>query len=297
MLRDMPDATEFGPTARRFWQLTEPIHAVVYFSPEPIAAMKTAGYRGYWMGYFAQRSAPLGQVPPEVVHAIFYNFSWQRVSGALPDAWGFAPPRVALDARRTSTAAALRRQLGTLVDSPDFASTVDLLERAALSAPIEGRPMYAANRSLETPTDPVERLWQAATLLREHRGDGHIAALTTAGITGRQSHVLQALTGGNSREVYEVARDFGDAEWSALIDELRDRGIADADGQITADGRALKAEIEETTDHLAAAPYAVLNAQEQRALSDALLPLARAVVHSGDIPTNSPMGLNLDDIG
>jgi len=297
MLRGMPDATDLGRVARHLWQLTEPIHAVVYFSPEPIAAMKAAGYRGYWMGYFAQRSAPLGEVPPEVVHAIFYNFSWDRVVGALPDAWTFAPPEVALRARRASTAIALRRLFGEQIEAPGFEQAVELLEKAALSAPLEGHALYAANRALDTPTDPVERLWHAATLLREHRGDGHIAALMTAGITGRQAHVLHALTTGNPRDVYQLARDLGEEEWAQLAAELRARGLVDAEGVINAEGRALKADIETTTDELAAAAFAVLTDKEQRALADALLPLVLAVVHSGEIPVNSPMGLNLAEIG
>lgn len=283
--------------ARRLWQLVEPLHAVVYFSPEPVTAMKDAGYRGYWMGYFAQRSAPLGEVAPEVVHALFYNFSWARVSGALPDAWGFAAPEVALEVRRASSAAALRRQLGDLVDTASFGRAVALLERSALAAPLEGRGLYAANRALDVPTDPVERLWHAATLLREHRGDGHIAALLSAGITGRQSHVLQALTTGSPRSVYDAARDFTDAEWSELLVQLRHRGLVDADDHLTDAGRDLKAGIEATTDELAFSAYSALTQREQRVLVDALLPLTQAVVRAGEIPVNSPMGLKLDEIG
>lgn len=295
MLKDMQVSLSAQPNARRFWQLVEPIHAVVYFSPEPVTAMKAAGYKGYWMGYFAQRSAPLGPVVPEVVHALFYNFSWDRVSGALPDAWNFASPDTALSARRASTAAALRRQLGDLVETEDFARAVDLLERAAFAAPVEGRALYAANRALEVPTDSVERLWHACTLLREHRGDGHIAALLSAGITGRQSHVLQALTSGSPRQVYEVARDFDEAEWNQLVGELQTRGLAE-DGRLASAGRELKAEIEAVTDRLAAEAYLALTGEEQRTLLDALLPLTRAVIRAGEIPTDSPMGLNLDQI-
>lgn len=295
MLQDMPHVNESSAVARRFWQLTEPIHAVVYFSPEPIAAMREAGYRGYWMGYFAQRSAPLGEVPPEVVHALFYNFSWERVSAALPDAWTFASPEIALVERRVSASAALRRQLGDLMGTEDFAHAVDLLERAALAAPFEGRALYAANRALEVPTDSVERLWHACTLLREHRGDGHIAALLAAGISGRQSHVLQALTSGSPRRVYEIARDFDDAEWVRLLRGFQARGLAENSG-LTSSGRDLKAGIEATTDRLAADAYATLTEQEQRTLMDALLPLTRAVIAAGDIPIDSPMGLKLGEI-
>ncbi|MGH3352561.1 MAG: SCO6745 family protein, partial [Nocardioides sp.] len=151
--------------ARRLWKLLEPIHAVGYFSPEPITLLKEAGYRGYWMGYFAARSAPLGAVPPEVVHAVFYNFAFSHVSRALPDAWGFAPPEVAHAARRSGAVAALRRQLGPLAESEDLARAASLASRAALSAPLEGRTLYAALRSLPVAEDPLTLLWDAATLL------------------------------------------------------------------------------------------------------------------------------------
>ena len=295
MLRGMPDAPDPGSLTRRLWSLTEPIHAVVYFSPEPVLAMKAAGYRGYWMGYFAQRSAPLGRIAPELVHALFYNFSWPRVSGALPDAWSFAGPEVALDARRESTAQALRRLLGDLVEDPGLVGAVELLERAALSASLEGRPMYAANRALDIPSDPVERLWHATTLLREHRGDGHIAALIAADITGRQSHVLQALATGTPRAVYDLARDFTDDEWATRLAELTRRGLVE-DGELTSAGRDLKAGIEAKTDQLAASAYQALTESEQRTLADALLPLVRAIVAGGEIPVDSPMGLKLDGI-
>ncbi|MFE6647271.1 hypothetical protein ACFVJS_11965 [Nocardioides sp. NPDC057772] len=147
------------PNARRLWKLLEPIHAVGYFSPEPVALLKEAGYRGYWMGYFAARSAPLGPVPAEVVHAVFYNFAFSHVSRALPDAWGFAPPEAAHEARRSGAVAALRRQLGSLADSDDVARAASLASRAALSAQPEGRPLYAALRSIPLAEDPLTLLW------------------------------------------------------------------------------------------------------------------------------------------
>ncbi|MFQ6231024.1 helix-turn-helix domain-containing protein, partial [Nocardia sp. NPDC002869] len=68
-------STELPAFARQAWRLLEPLHAVTYFSPEPLQALKAAGYRGFWMGYFAGRAAPLGAAGPEVVHALFYNFT------------------------------------------------------------------------------------------------------------------------------------------------------------------------------------------------------------------------------
>lgn len=285
------------PNARRLWKLLEPIHAVGYFSPEPVTLLKEAGYRGYWMGYFAARSAPLGAVPAEVVHAVFYNFAFSHVSRALPDAWGFAPPEAAHAARQTGAVAALRRHLGPLADSDEVARAADLASRAALAAPPEGRALYAALRSLPVAEDPLTVLWDAATLLREHRGDGHVASLLAAGIGGRESHVFHALATGASPSVYATSRNIHESEWTSLVASLRSRGLVTDDGDALTDaGLETKSRIESQTDALAATAYATLAPAEVDELISLLLPLTKAVVASGEIPQQSPMGLKLDDL-
>ena len=280
---------------RELWRLLEPIHAVTYFSPEPLAALKTAGYRGFWMGYFAGRAAPLGPVGPEVVHALFYNFGWERVTRALPAAWEFAPPAAALAARVEGSVAALRRALGEQTDDVAVGRAASLAMRAAAAAPLEGRTLFAANRALPVPDAPLEQLWHAATLLREHRGDGHIAALLAAGMTGRAAHVFHAVAVGTPREVYTAARDFTEEEWDAELASLRERGLLDGDVLGPA-GRTLYEDIESMTDRLAAPAYDVLSTAERAELIELLRPMTAAVVRTGDIPLASPMGLDLRDL-
>lgn len=277
---------------RDAWRLLEPLHAVVYFSPEPLAALRDAGYRGFWMGYFAGRAAPLGAVGAEVVHAAFYNFAFDRVARALPAAWRFAPPEAALRARQAGAVAALRRQLADLADGPQVQRAAELACRAAAAAPLPGRVLGAANHALPLPEQPLARLWHAATVLREHRGDGHIAALLAAGISGREAHVLHALAAGMPRQTYAAARDFADDEWNQLVDTLRAKGLADASG-LTPEGVRLKEEVEQQTDRLAAPAYAALTEAELREMIQALAPLTRAVAAAGEIPLDSPMGLDL----
>lgn len=278
--------------ARELWTLLEPVHAVVYFSPEPLEALREAGCRGFWMGYFANRAAPLGPAGADLVHALFYNFSHDRVARALPAAWELSSPQAALDARERGSVAALRRHLGTAADGPEVDRAGVLASRAAAAASLEGRVLYAANRGLPEPDEPVARLWHAATLLREHRGEGHVAALMAAGVGGRESHVFHALATGSPREVYTIARDFADEEWDRHVAALRDRGLA-TDSGLTDAGRALKADVERRTDALAAPAYAVLSDAELVELTDLLRPIARAVVQAGDLPLDSPMGLDL----
>src|SRR5690349_89594 len=163
------------PVARRLFELTEPISLVNFFSQEPNDAMAALGFTNYWDGYFAGRSAPLGRVPAEVVHAAFYNFADGEVARHIPKVWEVTTPEAAHAARERGCVAALNRILGDLVDTPVLARAADRLAKAAGSAPTEGRVMYAALRGLPLPTEPVARLWHAANMLREHRGDGHIA--------------------------------------------------------------------------------------------------------------------------
>ena len=157
---------------RRMFELVEPI-ATITFSEVPNEAFLALGMRNYWDGYFAGRAAPLGLAPAEVVHAVFYNFAEGEVARHIPWVWGKTTPVEAIAVRERSSATALRGKIGELADSPALVHVADLATRAALSAPTEGRALYAGLRALEVPQEPVARLWHAATLLREHRGDGH----------------------------------------------------------------------------------------------------------------------------
>lgn len=276
--------------ARRLWSRLEPIHAVTYFAPEARAALADAGYKGFWMGYFAGRAAPLGRVGPEVVLATFYNFSMAHISRAIPDAWTFASPSAALAARQQGSVAALQRAF-TGSELTEAVETAALLARvAAESAPMEGRMLFAANRALPWPDEPISALWQACTLLREHRGDGHVAALTAAGVSGREANVLQAAAGVVQRDVFEVARHYDEAEWQNVSAGLIDRGLLGGDGNLTIEGRAIRDDVEDRTNRIALSAYETLDDQQLQELIDALIPLSRAIIATGDIPEATPIG-------
>ncbi|HME47611.1 SCO6745 family protein [Mycobacterium sp.] len=281
--------------ARRFFDRFEPLHAVTYFAPEARAALDALGYRGFWMGYFAARSAPLGIVPTEVVTAIFYNFAPDRVAKALPAAWEVAGPEAALAARAASAVAALRR-CGVNDDQDDVLVAAELAAKAARHAPIDGRPLFAANAALPWPDEPVAVLWHAATLLREHRGDGHVAVLTANAVSGREANVLHAAAGRVERDYIARTRHYDEASWNTHRQRLVDRGLLDADGQLTAAGRECKDHIENTTDALALSALTALQDGEVEALFLALTPLTRLVIAAGDIPANTPMGLGRHDL-
>lgn len=271
--------TTSASTARRFHELLEPVHLVTYFADEPTDELLALGLRTYWDGYFAGRSAPLGRVPAEVVHAVFYNFYEGEAARHVPSVWDVTTPEEALAARQRGAVAALRRILGDLADDECVTRAGDLATQAATRAPTEGRPLYAALRAVDVPDEPVARLWHAATLLREHRGDGHVAALMSAGIGGTESHVLHAVSQGIAGETFGRVHHRPRSA-AAAVDRLRERGLLDAGGGFTEAGRATKDRVEQLTDELAAAPYDALAAGERDALEAALEPIAAVLVEA-----------------
>jgi hypothetical protein len=263
--------------ARRLYRLVEPIHLVTYFSGEPTDALMALGYRNYWDGYFAGRAAPLGRVPAEVVHAIFYNFADGEVGRHIPLVWDTAAPEDALAARQRGSVAALRRILGDLADAPAVARAAELAAKAAAGARPEGRVLFAALRALPVPEEPVARLWHAATLLREHRGDGHIAALVAEGIGGTESHVLHALSQGIQAEKFGRVHHLPAVQLAAVVDGMRARGLIGAGGWLSDAGRETKQRIESLTDDLAAPAYDRLTPHELNQLIADLEPISAAL--------------------
>lgn len=283
-----------NPTlARRFFDRLEPVHAVTYFAPEARAALDGLGYRGFWMGYFAARSAPFGVVPPQVVTAAFYNFAPERVAKALPAAWEVAPPADALRVREESAVEALRRYG---VGDDEVGAAADLAAKAARSAPLDGRPLFGANLALDWPEEPLAKLWHAVTLLREQRGDAHVAVLASLGISGRECNVLHAVAGRVPKEMIMRSRDYDDEQWGFYRDRLVRRGLLDANDELTAAGHELKQRIEDTTDSLALGALEALDDHEVETLFRSLTPITRKVVAAGDVPAATPMGLSRDDL-
>ena len=268
--------------ARRMFELVEPIGLIPYTADEPNEAMFALGFTNYWDTYFAGRAAPLGQAPAEVVDALFYNFAPGEVARHIPKVWRTTTTEAAIDARQTGCARALRRILGDRVDSPDFARVTELLTRAATSAPVEGRPMYAALRSIPIPDDLVVRLFHAASLVREHRGDGHIAALVTEGIGGLEAHVLYALSLDMPAEQFGRIHHLPEAQLVAVIDGMRDRGLVGGDGRLSEQGRAVRERVESLTDDLAAKPYESLAPGELDELMATLEPLTALLLAAPD---------------
>ena len=269
-------------TARRMFELVEPIGMLPYSADEPNDAMFALGFTNSWDTYFAGRAAPLGLTGPEVVDALFYNFAPGEVARHIPQVWRTTTPDAAIAARRAGCAAALRRALRDDVESPAFARATELLTRAATSAPVQGRPMYGALLALPVPEDVAARLFHAASLLREHRGDGHIVALRVEGVGGAEAHALLALDMGLPAERFGRLHHLPAAHIAAVVGGMRERGLIGADGWLSEQGRAVKARVEERTDDLAAEPYRCLDTDELAELTACLEPIAARLLAAQD---------------
>lgn len=269
--------------ARRMFELLEPICLVTFVADESNEEQAALGHRTYWDGYFAGRAAPLGRVPAQVVHAAFYNFADGEAARHIPSAWETIPPEASLAARERGSTASLRRILGEeLAGSPGLVRAADLTTKAATSAPTAGRVMYAGMRTVAVPGDPVARLWHSATMLREHRGDGHIAALLGAGIGGTESHVLSALDMDiHPAESFGRIHHLPKERLAEVMAGLRQRGLVDAEGRFTDAGRETKRRIEALTDDLAAPPYEALSPAELDELITGLEPITARLVATG----------------
>lgn len=284
----MPDSAPTETLERRLWRAYEPLHAVCYFHPRFAAAMVEAGLTGGWNGYFAGRAFPLGSPPPQVVTALFFGFAPAMVARAIPKIW----TRIAPGAVRQARFAAAEAVLG---EHAPAGSTDDLervtvnLERVVDSMTCDGRALAGAWLSVERPASLLARLWLATTVLREHRGDGHVIAATACGLTGLQASVTHVATGRVDRAVLQRNRGWSDEEWGAAVAALRERGLLAADGRLTSAGASLRDRVEDITDQLAADPVRSLDDAEWTL--DTLAGFARTLIDRDVVPVPNPMGV------
>jgi hypothetical protein len=281
-----------GPTvtpARRLWAAVEPMHAVVYFAPQALEAARDIGLRGFWMGYFAGRVAPLGPLPAPVVAAMTYGFAPGLVARAIPDAWKYASPEAVLEARMEGAARTLREQVdpGLLGCADELAG---LLRAAIDGCRFDGRPLAAGWAGVPRPDDPVGAVWLAATVLREHRGDGHVLAGVAHGLRGLDATVTHAATGAVSRAIV-APRGWTDDDWEQSVRRLADRGLLDSDGRLTEAGEALRRDVEDLTDRLAAGPVERLGPAGVERAIELAAPVSRHLIDTGVIPLPNPVGM------
>ena len=273
--------------ARKGWRALEPFHAMVYFVPEAQEEYAALGYdvKGNpASGYFPARSAAMGTVGPGVVQATFFNFSRLAVEFGMAGAWETASPADVLAARLRGVDRALRRLCGDLLDDPSVEEAVALVRTAAGACRAYGRPLYGAHADLPWPEQPHLALWHGITLLREYRGDGHVAALLVEGLSGLEAAVLHVGSGESwTRRPLQKTRGYGDEEWDAVVADLTGRGWLQADATLSEVGRVHRQRVEDATDRLALAPWDALGDLGSARLRELVRPLSRAVVDGGGI--------------
>ncbi|MEU9020962.1 hypothetical protein [Actinomadura sp. NPDC048394] len=312
-------------TVRQMWQLLEPVHAVLYYAPEASEEAAALGYAidERWPSYFPYRAAPLGAVDAQTVSDLFYSFNPEMVERFMTPAWRKATPEQVLAARRTAMDRVLRRILGDRIGSPELERAAQTARRVAEAADLAGRPMAAANAALPWPDEPHMVLWQAATILREHRGDGHIAALRAHDIGPIEALVTHAAVGAAPVDVF-ASRQWTPEEWNAARERLAARGLVRAgaqsgsasesagsasegaesgsdgagsasDGAVeaTEEGVRVRAAIEKQTDELAAGPWDSLTSDEVKELADLLMPIVLDIVGTGLLPMQSTLGIGM----
>lgn len=281
---DLPDGL-----VGRAHRSIDPLHSLGYFAPETEQELVALGLERGRQCYVAGRAAPMGAVGAGVVTATFYNYAPVLIAACVPSAWEVTTPEAVVAAKRRAIDAAWRRLLsaegGPGVDFPEMAECADLTAAAASACRPEGRPLHAAYAALDWPSEQHLAWWHAITLLREHRGDGHVAALDRAGLSGLEALVTHSATGhGFVPQAARRTRGWTQEQWDDAVAALRSRGLLGDGLTLTAAGSALRTQVEQDTDALAAAPWEHLGAERTQRLVDLARPLARRVVAAGAFP-------------
>ncbi|WP_436843366.1 SCO6745 family protein [Streptomyces narbonensis] len=268
---------------QRCAQAVNALHSISYFTPDLGVELERFGVTDPLSVYMACRSAPLGAVDAPVVTAVFHGFAPAFVAERVPAVWDSVSPKQAILARQKAIGTALERLLGSeVIRSEQMAEAAKLATAAAWGASFPGRPLYAANAALDQPDEPHIALWHAATMLREHRGDGHAIVLGHLELIGAEALVLDCASElGMPKEVVMPQRGWSEQDWSAAQERLVDRELIDGAGTLTARGVALREEMERETCRLDRAPYTALSETDVEKLALYVRGLVTTAADSG----------------
>lgn len=235
----------------------EPVIGQVFFAPECHAAYAALGFAPSpgqaglvhlpdGPAYFTSRGSLLGQVRPGVVAAAFGVFKPEIVSAGVTLGWSLTDASTIFEARREGAVAQLERVVGPA--GHEVARAAELLERAVAPLAVAGRPLFAGLRSWwDDPTDPWTRLFHLGDMLRECRGDAHVAAWSSAGLDGLEIGLLNDIYMGLPLRSYVRTRGWSEEDLAAGVERLRDIGWLDGD-EFTDEGRTVREDIENATD-------------------------------------------------
>ena len=255
------------------------VHRLVYFVPEAAEEYGALGVNGAG-GYFGSRSAPMGAVPDEVIIATFYNFSPRAVTTSMPGVWETASPESLQAARFRVVGRALER-VGVDLSDEQIAEARTLIDPVVAGLDLAGKPLAAANAAVALPDDPLVALWQQLTVVREWRGDVHVALLVTNELAPCECLVLQVATGRFPMRLAQATRRWSDTEWAEAVESLRERGWMNADATMTAEGIEARNRVEADTDRLCAPIWRPIGDSGAARFSDLIMPIHNAVDAAG----------------
>ena len=245
----MSDQQLSPSVSRALWAAAEPIVLLGLAGPEPQEAMTALGMPGQ-SNFVALRGAPLGKAAPAVVAAAFHGFPRSRFEIHLTPIWEYVEPAAVIDATHAAVAKLMRRIVGADLDAAELARVGGLLAEVAASLDVAGRPLAAANQAIESPAEPWAKFWRAWTVLREFRGDTHVAELVAHDLSVIEAQVLGSAWKPEALDVEMLrsSRKLDDEVWQRGQDSLHARGLLDDAGVLTAAGVALRQDIEVRTD-------------------------------------------------
>ncbi|MFC5065103.1 SCO6745 family protein [Actinomycetospora atypica] len=231
--------------ARRLRDAIEPVAMVHVHSEEAREQYEAIGLDRF-TGYVLGRAGTLGLPPTPLVLATFGVFEPDMLSGVYEGGLTTATVPDVLAAKQAGALRCLHRVLGE--PGRDVEEVVTVLRGGLDGAPSIGKPLFAGLSALDWPGDAWGRLWHATNLLREFRGDAHLAALVAHGIGALESNLLtEALVGIDLRR-YTRTRSWPEAAIDAAVDDLVDRALLARDGTLTTRGAAVRHDIEDATE-------------------------------------------------
>jgi hypothetical protein len=270
-----------GSISQRLHQVIQPVHSFIYFAPEAASEYAALGYTQA-AGYFAGRGAALGPVSAEVITATFFNFCPRTVSAGTPPSWIREDTDAVQQARYRAVRAALDRLAPGALSDAEIAEATDICRIICDRIGYEGKPLAAGNRAAPLPDDALVRLWQLVAVLREWRGDAHVAVLCAEPLDALEALVLE---GNRSLPVglLKATRGWSEDEWADAVARLAAQGLATESGELTEAGNKRRDAIEERTDQANLPLWETVGDEASNRLHDLLVPLRTAIIQNGGL--------------
>ncbi len=287
----MSDQQLSPAVSRAMWAAAEPFVLFGLAGPEAHEAMAALGMPRA-SNFLALRGAPLGKASAAVVAAAFHGFPRSRFEIHLSPIWQTIEPEAVIEATHAAIPLMMDRVFGDSVDLAELTRLGLLLNEVAQHLDVAGRPLAAGNQAVASPDEPWAKFWRAWTVLREFRGDTHVAELVAHDITVVDAQVLGALWKPESLDVEMLrsTRKLDDEIWQQGQVSLQARGLVDASGALTPAGTALREEIEFRTDVACLRIWSQLSAADLDAVHAFTLGLSEQAVAGEHMRARTAVG-------